>query len=582
MMLPAILWCAPLLLPQGLPAPMAPALSFGEDAARGASFPVVDNQNQPFAPHASHWVHGSFDGDRNLDLALVTGATATTPGTLSILSAKGHDLGRFRRLHTVAGTLTSTVTAAARQRSTGYVSPGGHPADHLLYAERQSSWLTALYWNFSNAFPGYSSSPAYLQVGTGVREMRTADLDHNGHDDIYLLRDDTASGVTELARYPFTGSIPYGTPVPGQPTILRVPLRLELLVPADLDGDRQGDAIVYAPGIGLLGLVHHEPTHTFVPLWLVRCPRPLSVRTGQFGSMVLPDQGPVPIDLAVTYASEAFVVRCLGSVLRVLHRVVPLPGEQWQDAALCDGTGEGTPDLVMQNRALDALTIFPALQSGIGAPVRTVPGHSTVAWLGGGAPGDATSLLPVDVDEDGDQDLLFLHPALDRFVCVRNTGFTLRPTLLSIRNDGLAGPNLEYLQQTVMLTVPTELQAVTSQLELVIYRRNSQSTPSRLSLPIDYLPGSSSVQIRLYYFRTRQPGDAQGLGVVTHDPTDQTPVLNGDCFVSVHGWQQGGRRFESTTLGRSYAGGDQTAMSIRWEVSAPPPLFDIDDERLPW
>jgi hypothetical protein len=140
---------------------------------------------------------------------------------------------------------------------------------------------------------------------------------------------------------------------------------------------------------------------------------------------------------------------------------------------------------------------------------------------------------------------------------------------------GIASGNPSLLSFVLEVTASQEQLREARDLEIVVFQRDWTNQQPRLRTPIriTLAPGVNSVPF--YYLRTRAAF-----------PPDQAPdgtmILNGDVFFTVHGITGQYERFQSLTLSYERSGGNQSLQGVRWEVHAPPPLLDIDDEPLPW
>jgi hypothetical protein len=167
-----------------------PVIAFPPQAERAVSVPFVDAVGSATNGFAQQWFAGNFDGDGRLDVALLAGTASCVRARSSSAPARGTTsaatAGDYRCVRPAA--------AAARFRTSTY------PQDQLVYAERATRTCASPTGLWSN-HPGFAEATFLAGVGAGVTEMTAADLDGNGHDEIYppaapCARDDRDRQVT--------------------------------------------------------------------------------------------------------------------------------------------------------------------------------------------------------------------------------------------------------------------------------------------------------------------------------------------------------------------------------------------------
>lgn len=542
-----------------LPSPPVPELpAWPEDWSVSQFAPLVDASGRPVPRRVLAAGAVDFDRDGNRDLWFLT---EVAPGQTQVhtLLANTADLGRFWPWGAYA---PSALRDAATYQSRVAI-------DMVLAVDPAADSLLHHFFvpNANGADPRiggfWGRNPGWV-VGFGCYEIETANHDGNDHDDILLLRD-VGGGSTEVV-YLLMGAPFGGMPSPQHAVTLTLPWHLDSLQALDFDGDHVTDAVVHAPGVGVLVLRGGEKTFTLVDfLPLTAGLRDLCVGDVDDDGR---DEVAVVLDGGVILLNGAPAPR----VLLNPAGVGPLTG-----ARLVDFDRDGRTDIVATLGSGDVLLVHQRTVSGFDTPRLHRP--QVPPPPGAGAMGQ--TLLRFDPDRDTDEDLA-VQTRNGGFVTLRSRYRSLAPLVSYVVHEGRFSES--YIAERIDFVLPSGWRtAGIDSLEIGIYMRHpTQVTRPWVLWGHTVLPMPSNqplaASVRLLYLV-----DLSKLPFLTSAYLyPQGFSVSGDTLVTVHG-KLGQRRTESMLVFHEGRGDEnRSTLGVQWKVIAAPPLPKADAQLLPF
>jgi hypothetical protein len=542
----------------GTPPPTGPELSPWPQAWWISEFaPVVDVLGRPIPTFVRALGHVDFDRDGHRDLWLMT---EPTPGQTQMhtLLANTADLGRFWGW----GTYTpSNLRDAATWGSTIAI-------DMVLAVEPSSDSLLHHFFAPNTRGPDpriggfWGRNPGWV-VGFGCYEIETANHDRNDHDDLLVLRD--AGGGQSEVTY-FHMAAPFGgMPSPQSQVSSKLPWHLESLRALDFDGDRITDALVFAPGVGVL-VLRGTKTSFVVADFLAL--------SGGLRDLAVGDlEGDGRDEAIVTLDAGVLVLNGTSSPRVLLN---PPGSGPLAGARVLDFDRSGSRDVVGLLASGDSLLVHLRRGAGFLPPIL----HQPESFPTGPGP-LGQSMLQYDVDKDGDDDVI-VQMADGGFVALRSQQRSHAPLAVNVVHEGRF--NESYIAERLDFALPSSWQhAGIDGLEIGIYMRH----PTNLNRPwvlwghttMPVAPGQTGASLRLLYLV-----DLSKLWLLTSAYLFQPQgfAVSGDTLLSVHG-KAGQQRFESMLVFHEGRGDEnKSTLGVHWKVIAAPPLPRADAQLLPF
>ncbi|MCC6781597.1 MAG: VCBS repeat-containing protein [Planctomycetes bacterium] len=565
-----------LVMPQGPIGPAAandPRLEFGfPSPLQDAYFaPFTDASGNPQSTAIASAGLGDLDGDGNRDAWFLAGS-GPRAGELVVGLAQTAALGRF--------VARSAIQVGSRPSATT-LRRAGVP-DVVLLADPLQSAPEMLFYQ-----PGLSDPragnwfvvPTLWFVGVGIRELASYDADHDGNDDLLLTLDVHNGSQVQATRFVVLhlgmGAYGHGVLATAQLDLALPGLRAQ---PADLDGDGRTDLAVFAEGLGV-ATFHDDGAGSFAPQSFLGLP------AGWLKDSAVADFDADGADeLALALADGVFVLR-RGAPLQTLLRppfAAPLGA-----LAAVDIDRDGTRDLVGLPQHGGSLSLWrarPATADFSAASVMATPSGAAELGAGPGANGRAT--LQGDLDHDGDLDLVWQIPSGERWLALFGTTQEFSPSTLGAVTSGITS-TIGFSRQLFTVSVPQDLVgAGVSELEFAVFVEDPATQElvywTRDVAPIDPLLRTLSIPVQIMI----DPLNRQWVWSqrVTRHPLTQEITAFGNTVISVHG-KAGPRRFRATLAtwdGHGQNGPNGSAVGVRWNIVAAPPLPKSDQQLLPW
>ncbi len=551
---------ARLALSQGGGAPPSPPElpAWPQDWGVHRFAPLVDAQGLPVARRVLAGGFVDFDREGNRDVWFMT---EVGPGQsqMHALLANTADLGRFWSWGDYA---SNGLRDAATYRSRVAF-------DMVVGVDPTTDSLSHHFFSPNSAGPDpriggfWGRNPGWV-VGLGCYEIETSNHDGDDHDDLLVLSE--VAGGGSAVKF-FVMAAPFGgLPSPQHVVSLTLPWRVDSLRALDFDGDRRTDAVVHAPGIGVLVLVRGEKAFKLADFFpLTSGLRDLCVGDADGDGR---DEPGVVIDGGVILLNGT-----------PTPRVLPNPASvgSINGARIVDIDRNGTADVVATLASGDAVLVHLRQAAGFVAPLVHRPGVAPDP--GTGALGQ--TMLAFDVDRDGDDDVA-VQMRDGGFVTLRSRRETLGPLISNVVHEGRFSES--YISERVDFTMPpTWSTAGIDSLEVGIYMRHPHQAarpwvlwghavlPVPVSQPI-------TASVRLLYLV-----DLTKLQFLTSAYLyPQGFAVSGDTMLSVHG-RVGQRRYQSMLVFHEGRGDEnKSTLGVQWRVIAAPPLPRTDAQLLPF
>ncbi len=559
------------VLTGGTTQPMPVRLEYPGAPSIDAFAAFADAQGQPRPTPCAAAGAADFDGDGSTDLWFLSSSPA---GELAVQMARTSSLGRFRAWHAYPA---RTWVHGATFRSVDY-----NRGDRVLLVDPQSTTLIAAYYSYpfnGNPRAGFFAVNASWSIGAGAYEVATRDDDQDGHDDIAVLAA-LPGGWTEVKKLRMGTSLGFLAPELEVKGLLPAPARALRLF--DCDGDGRSDAVVHMPGLGIAVL--RDDGQRLVPIDFTPHALPLAdLFAGDANRDGLDDWGAVlPQGIALALS------RGNGFDWVALWNPAPAAGFA-AGGVLGEGMGLLTAVVAV---AADGQShvLYPALGGAAFGPAETAVPVQPTAFIGPGLAG--VPLVVADADGDGDQDAVVQLPDQAHWLRLRNGEADLRPTAVTILDQGPMGES-GYTKFEVVAVMPRAGLALGfADVELAVFLEDiTQSPPkhvywTRLVAPVN----PTTLQARFTLFS--QGETSKLLGMIQQRNVTPFPggiSVGGDCVLSIHFKQAAAAAALGTERGAStilhhQAGGEpnKSAVGVKWEVRAEPPKPSADDELMPW
>jgi hypothetical protein len=537
--------------------------------------PFTDSLGQPQRVTIAAGGLADLDGDDNRDAWFLAGAGGRL-GELSVQGAQTAGLGRYvPRAQLPAG---PWVSAATFRRA-------GVP-DVVLLADPTRAPLDVLFYQPGVTDPragAFLVQPSIWSASVDTRSLATFDADDDGHDDLLATIDlrsgSSIVGTRFLVQHYGMGPMGHGLLATAA---IDLPLPGLRALPADLDGDGSTDLVIHADGLGVAGFCADGAggfaIRTFVGLG--------------FGTLAdcaiadFDDDG--RDDQALLTAIGAIVVftNATGDTQRALLSptyVGPLGA-----LAAVDADGDKKLDLVGLPKFGGNLAVwrFVATSRNFrGGEVLTPPAGAVELHAGNGALGQST--VVDDFDHDGDRDVLWQIPTGDRWIALASTSVDVSPLQTYATMVGPLSP-LGFQLQHFTIPLPAEFHtAGITTLEFALFVTD-QSSGEQVYWDRDLVtiqPGTTSVTVPIQIMIDTQNSQWLWQSRVTRHPLTGELTAFGDTVITVHG-KAGPRRFASAHArwdGHGLQGGPNgSAVGVRWNIVAAPPLPKSDQQLLPW
>jgi hypothetical protein len=575
---------APLLLclstltasPQGpggpvMPEHRKPRLAYPIDPQTERTIPFRDGAQAPQPVAIAAAGLADLDGD-GCDDAWFLGDGARA-GTVSVQRARTWSLSRYSPWPWPQG---GDLHHGPWSAATTYRS-GAFTRDRILLADPGRADLDFLHYGYPpNADPRsgawYAAPSGYSLSGTGTVSLATHDAAGDGHDDVVALRTTDADGyVVELLRF----GTPNGHLQIASRATFALPIRIERIRAADIDGDGRTDVVLVLPGVGV-GWLRDDGVN-LVPAGLVPT-----------GAAVVHDiaigdvDGDGCDDFAIVADTGTLVVRAFGSWMHWLPR---LAGQaSLAAAAIFDTDGDGLAEVAAFARDGRSFALHPWIggTSGFGpAWLRVPPASSTTSFQGNGTTG--VLALIADHDRDGDDDVLLAMPSGDAFVPLRNPARSFAPPAAVVVHEGAVGET-GYLRvrMTIYLPEAARLAGITDVEIVVMLRlRNAPEYVYWGRLIRTANPTTGEVTIPVYMLANHQLQPQMIAGNRPYLFTDGI-TAGGETLLSFHA-KSGPRRGESLFVHHDPGGdGNKSGLGVNWDLRAAPPVPGARDEVLPW
>lgn len=565
-----------LALPQG---PVGPAVVSDPRTAFGFPEPVSDAYYAPFVDAAGNPQGvaiaatglGDLDGDGNRDAWFLAGP-GSRAGEVIVGGAQTAALGRY---------VTRASIAAGNWVSGTTLRRAGVP-DVVLLADPLQGSPDLLFYQ-----PGINDPragnwfvvPSMWFAGAGTRALESYDADRDGNDDLVLTLDLSLGNQVLGTRFVVLhlGMGAYGHGVLASSAI-------DLMLPglsaraADLDGNGRTDLVVNAEGFGIANFVD-DGQGSFAPTAF------LSLPAGWLRGTSIADLDGDGDDDAAHAIGDGVFVMLSGGATHVLVR--PPFAPPLGTLALVDVDRDANPDVVGLPASGGSLVLWrrlPASNSFSAAELLAPPASAPELVAGPGASGVA--IVEGDVDHDGDRDLLWQIPSGDRWLALLGTDTDVSPA--SIRGV-TSGPTsvIGFSRQIFTITLPQELvSAGVQDLEFAVFVEDPATQElvywTRDVAAFDPITRTLSVPVQIMI----DPLNRQWVWSqhVTRHPLTQEITAFGNTVISVHG-KSGPRRFRSTLVtwdGHGLNGPNGSAVGVRWNIVAAPPLPKSDQQLLPW
>ena len=565
-----------LALPQGPVGPAVasdPRTSFGfpEPVSAACYAPFVDAAGNPQGVTIAAAGLGDLDGDGNRDAWFLAGP-GSRAGEVIVGGAQTAALGRYvTRASIPAGNWTSgaTLRRAGVPDVVLLADPLRGSPDLLFYQPgitdpRAGTWFVV---------------PSMWFAGAGTRALESYDADRDGNDDLVLTLDlslgNQVIGTRFVVLHLGMGTFGHG---------VLATSAIDLMLPgltaraADLDGNGRTDLVVNAEGFGIANFVD-DGQGSFAPTAF------LSLPAGWLrGTSIADLDGDGDDDAAHAIQDGVFVVLS-GGATHVLVR--PLFAPLLGALALVDVDHDGGQDVVGLPANGGSLVLWrrlPATNSFSAAELLAPPASAPELVAGPGASGVA--IAEGDIDHDGDRDLLWQIPSGDRWLALLGTDTDVSPMSIRGVTSGPTSP-IGFSRQIFSITLPQELvSAGVQDLEFAVFVED----PATLELvywtrdvaAFDPITRTLSVPVQIMI----DPLNRQWVWSqhVTRHPLTQEITAFGNTVISVHG-RSGPRRFRSTLVtwdGHGQNGPNGSAVGVRWNIIAAPPLPKSDQQLLPW
>lgn len=565
-----------LALPQG---PVGPAVAsdprttfgFPEPVSAACYAPFVDAAGNPQGVTIAAAGLGDLDGDGNRDAWFLSGP-GPRAGEVIVGGAQTAALGRYvTRTSITAG---NWVTGATLRRA-------GVP-DVVLLADPLQGSPDMLFYQPGITDPragNWFVVPSLWFAGAGTRALESWDADHDGNDDLVLTLDlslgNQVLGTRFVVLHLGMGAFGHGVLATSAIDVMLPGLTARA---ADLDGNGRTDLVVNAEGFGVANFVD-DGQGSFAPTAF------LSLPVGWLrGTSIADLDGDGDDDAAHAIQDGVFVMLSGGAT----HALVRPPfAPPLGTLALVDVDHDGSQDIVGLPANGGSLVLWrrlPASNSFSPAELLSPPASAPELVAGPGASGVA--IVEGDVDHDGDRDLLWQIPSGDRWLALLGTDTDVSPASIRGVTSGPTSP-IGFSRQVFVITLPQDLvSAGVQDLEFAVFVED----PATLELvywtrdvaAFDPITRTLSVPVQIMI----DPLNRQWVWSqrVTRHPLSQEITAFGNTVISVHG-KSGPRRFRSTLVtwdGHGQNGPNGSAVGVRWNIVAAPPLPKSDQQLLPW
>ncbi|MFO1055098.1 MAG: VCBS repeat-containing protein [Planctomycetota bacterium] len=557
--------------PQGVEDPRA-SLGIPEAVASLAFAPFVDAQGTPQPITIAAAGAGDLDGDGNQDTWFLAG-TGSRAGDIAVLTAQTAGLGRFVRFRDLAAT---PFTAACTLRRLGV-------PDIVVLADPAATALSLLSYQPGSPDPRSGSLvlvPSTFMLGRGVRALDRFDADGDGCDDL-LVTLDLSNGTQVIGTRFVTlhlGMGTYGYALLGT-SLIDLPLTGLRARAGDLDGDGRTDFGVDVPGLGVAGIVDDRAGSFAMRTWV-------GLAATVLRDFAIADfDGDGRDDQALLTDAGAIVV--LTDVLGDTQRALPLPlyAAAPGAVALLDADHDGHVDVVALPRSGGNLAVwrFDPLARGFARGEILAPSapelRSGIGALGVGC-------FAADLDGDGDRDCAWQIPSGDRWLTLSGTTADFTPRSIHEQNVGTLSA-VGFQRQDFTVELPDDLLlAGVQDVEFAVFVEDpSTGEPVYWTRDVVAIaPGSHSITVPVQIMI--DPLNAQWVwqSHVTRHPLTGEITAFGNTSISVHG-KSATLRFASALAswdGHGQNGPHGSAVGVRWNVVAPPPLPRSDQQLLPW
>ncbi|MBK8976378.1 MAG: VCBS repeat-containing protein [Planctomycetes bacterium] len=564
--------------PQSPPASETPALrlAFPAEPTAASFAPFVDVAGVPTAQAIrAAGADCDLDGDGNADAWFVA-----ADGRLSVLLAQTAELGRF-------GPTPRVIPGGFADATAWHVGSAG-AARWLVAVDPAQPFLWAVDLTVG---PGQdprqgtvAAQPTALLLGTDMVEIASADADHDGDDDLVVLREQRQGSTVVGAlvdclvftRDPLLGWQHART------WSINLPVPCAGLAAGDLDGDGATDWAVGVPGYGVIAFAEGQGGGARflggVPLGGLPL-RDLCIADATGDGR---DDLVIALDAGVLIGARG----AAGFALTAL--VSPAGTGALATALVLDADGQdGRPDVVAIPRDLQQLAVHrgdPTAPFGFATPwPLPIPANAGAPYASGGS-SLGTAAAVADVDNDGDLDLLVQAPSADRWVTLAGATADLAPAFVHLAPAAPQAPS-GFQRHELTVQLPTGLLAQgVDTVEVAALIEKAQPVGedfefwSRTVLPVDPQTGTVTLPIEIMM----DPANVAWMRVAGFTSWLGAMTTGGDTILTIHA-KQGPKRFASVVLRWD---GDQgpngSAVGVRWRVVAAPPLPKADADLLPW